>query len=49
MEGEDILMVVEVDTEAVAGVAAGAAAAGGEDNTRNPSISTPIVMVMVVV
>jgi hypothetical protein len=44
MEGEDILMVVEVDTEAVAGVAA-----GGEDNTRNPSISTPIVMVMVVV
>ena len=44
MEGEDILMVVEVDTEVVAGVAA-----GGEDNTRNPSISTPIVMVMVVV
>ena len=46
MEGEDILTVVEVDTEVAA---AGVEAAGGEDNTRNPSISTPIVMVMVVV
>ena len=35
MEGEDILTVVEVDT--VMAAAAGEAA-GGEDNTRNPSI-----------
>ena len=46
MEGEDILTAVDVDT--VMAAAAGAAA-GGEDNTRNPSIWTPIVMVMVVV
>ena len=43
MEGEDILMVVEV------GTVMEVAADGGEDNTCNPSISTPIVMVMVVV
>jgi hypothetical protein len=49
MEGEDILMVVEVGTAVVAGAVvagavvagaavAGAAAGGGEDSTRNPSI-----------
>jgi hypothetical protein len=41
MEGEDILMVVEVGTGTVTAVAATAMAAaevGGEDNMRNPSI-----------
>jgi hypothetical protein len=37
MEGEDILMVVEVGTVMEVAAAAGAAA-GGEDNTCNPYI-----------